>query len=195
VSREKAKTSLLSLLNPQGQVPKNEHTALDRRPQIGADGTTDYEVLRMHLYHNATPSQQARLSQSLAPHGSTPQERYEFSLRILRDEQEREKDARSLATQFDHVRASRTALNRVVFEPEKYEGKVLLSMVRLRGVMHPWAIVVCPSGSTQDQIVKSSSQLCDKAVRVIQTQGEDSRVDIRYTVKNGEPQLLDITLP
>ena len=174
---------------------KRQKEAAARAARAEREAAAPYEEQREKLIAGMTPSQKAVFHQSLTPRNATPKERLEHVERIIREDEERQKNDQAFEEKLSNAKAERADFDKVLFEPEKYNGKVLASTVQLSAVMPPRFVVVRGSPLSQDQMVPCSASLCDKAIRVLKIKGQHAIVSIRYTVQNDDPRLLDISLP
>jgi len=165
------------------------------KAQAKAEAARPYDEERQRLIDSMTPAQRAIWSQSLTPMNATPKERLAHVQRIIREDKERQKRDAQLETRLADVRAVPADFDKVLFEPEKYEGKVMASKTQLTGVMPPRFVVLHGLGLSEDQMVSSTMALCEKAIKILRIKGEHAVVVIRYTVQQGNLRLLDITLP
>jgi len=163
--------------------------------QARAEAARPFDEERERLIANMTPAQKAIWSQSLPPMNATPEQRLADVQRIIREDEERQKRDSQLEAKLADVRAVSADFDKVLFDPQKYEGKVLASTTQLTGVMPPLYVVLHGLGLSEDQMVPSTMALCEKAIKILQIKGEHAVVAIRYTVQQGKLVLLDITIP
>jgi len=107
----------------------------------------------------------------------------------------RHKAQSGMAAQFKDTESRHASLDKVLFEPEKYEGQALKSRVHLWGALSENTVGIRPLGFNEPQELNCLAQVASKADRILGIKGPEAIAEIEYVVKDRKILVTDITIP
>ena len=171
---------------------RSQIAARQKKVREKKEVATKEKAEREKAWEGAPP---AARSQWFAPANATHEQILADIAEVKRRYHQEEKKNADLVKAYEDVTPRVARLEKVLFEPDKYDRSLLISTVQIVGTMPPKAVAVHPLGFSEDQLFPCTGEACKKAERALRIKGLHGVITITYVVQDGEVTVIDIGLP